>query len=93
MRDNPNGYVVQAGVLKETKKTPQLKKTATVEEGKEEHINVCGDGTVPYFFLQHVRTWSNVFEVSIDELEGAEHREILIDYVCRKAPAAVDNVV
>jgi len=37
------------------------------------------DGTVRYWSLQHVRTWENEYQVSIDELDGADHREILAD--------------
>lgn len=39
----------------------------------------AGDGTVPYWSLSHVKQWEKVCDVSVHELEGAEHREILAD--------------
>jgi len=44
----------------------------------------CGDGTVPYWSLQHCRTWQGACDVSIDEIEGAEHREILANSTFHK---------
>ena len=56
-----------------------------------------GDGTVPYYSLQHLKTWNgDSCNVSVEELEGAEHREIfadarfhkiLVDYVTANATA------
>ena len=60
-----------------------------------------GDGTVPYWSLNHVEQWKTSCRVSVEELEGAEHREILadkrlhqilIDYCCAKEEVAVDQV-
>lgn len=93
------GYVLEDGVLKETKDTRQLLKG--VPSGDETYVCRSGDGTVPYWSLQHVRTWEKECHVSIDELEGADHREILadtrfheilIDYVCTK-PQIVESAV
>lgn len=39
-----------------------------------------GDGTVPYWSLNHVRTWDSAScKVTVDELPRAEHGEILAD--------------
>ena len=64
-----NGYTVSNGLISETPETKQ-------NSGK----SICGDGTVPYWSLHHVKEWeSQVSEVSIFEIDGAEHREILAD--------------
>jgi len=60
------------GILFETKDTPQ-----TVVDG--DIVTCCGDGTVPYWSLQHVNTWKDKCNVEVVELEGARHREILAD--------------
>jgi hypothetical protein len=65
-----SGYIVRNGVMLETKKTKQH-----VAGGRQ----VSGDGTVPYWSLQHVRTWQCCCEVSLVELNRAEHRAILAD--------------
>jgi hypothetical protein len=75
--DHKSGYVVKSGVLMETPKTVQ--KVAN-------NRSVCGDGTVPYWSLQHCNTWKSPDrEVSIVELDRAEHREILADSRFHKA--------
>jgi len=76
-----DGYVLEDGILKETKETPQLFKRSGGDKTNPAEANVVasGDGTVPYWSLQHVRTWENQCNVSIEELDGAEHREILAD--------------
>ena len=38
-----------------------------------------GDGTVPYWSLNYAKNWRSSCEVTIDEVEGAEHRDILAD--------------
>ena len=38
-----------------------------------------GDGTVPYASLSYCTHWDREIDVTIEELEGAEHREILKD--------------
>ena len=69
-----NGYRIQKGILEETKKTRQ----AIVGSGETK--TASGDGTVPYYSLQHVRNWAKEgCEVQVTELDGAEHREILAD--------------
>ena len=66
-----HGYVVKGGILMETKKTPQA-----VAGGRK----VSGDGTVPYWSLQHCKTWASAQrEVTVVEIDKAEHREILAD--------------
>ena len=64
-------YKIQDGRIMETSKSPQI------VEGKIVHR--CGDGTVPYWSLQHCRTWKGACDVSIEEIEGADHRDILAD--------------
>ncbi|KAL3907473.1 MAG: hypothetical protein SGILL_008861, partial [Bacillariaceae sp.] len=71
--DKANGYIVEGGIVAETKQTEQLTHTG-------ERIQCSGDGTVPYWSLQCVHKWqSENCSVKVDELEGAEHREILAD--------------
>ena len=61
----------------ETKKTPQ-----EVAGGRK----VSGDGTVPYWSLQHCKTWKGPKrDVTVVELDKAEHREILADARFHKA--------
>lgn len=59
------GYTIKNGILSETKY--KTKKS--------------GDGTVPYWSLQHCRTWQGEgvkkCDVKVHEIEGAEHRAIL----------------
>jgi hypothetical protein len=74
--DKDSGYIVRNGVILETKKTKQH-----VAAGRQ----VSGDGTVPYWSLQHVRTWQGPCEVSVVELDRAEHRDILADTRFHKA--------
>ena len=69
--DKKAGYVVKDGILMETSKTPQA-----VANGRQ----VSGDGTVPFWSLQHCQTWKAPDrEVTVVELDKAEHREILAD--------------
>ncbi|KAG7368984.1 lecithin:cholesterol acyltransferase [Nitzschia inconspicua] len=69
--DTKTGYSISAGVLMETPKTKQ-----SVAKNRQ----VSGDGTVPYWSLQHCKTWdSRDRMVSVAELEKAEHRDILAD--------------
>ena len=66
-----NGHQVKNGILLETSKTMQ-----TVANNRQ----VSGDGTVPYWSLQHVNTWKGQCdELSVVEIDKAEHREILAD--------------
>jgi hypothetical protein len=69
---NP-GYNVKGGIIYEDKSTPQTL------HGSNECIYRSGDGTVPYWSLQHCRSWQGPCDVTVDEIEGAEHREILGD--------------
>lgn len=69
--DTRSGYSVSAGVLMETSKTKQ-----SVAKNRQ----VSGDGTVPYWSLQHCKTWNSKDQsVTVVELDKAEHREILAD--------------
>ncbi|CAB9510324.1 Phospholipid:diacylglycerol acyltransferase [Seminavis robusta] len=75
--DAKSGYTSKGGLLFETSKTRQY-----VADGRK----VCGDGTVPYWSLQHCHTWkSSTCDVSVVELQKAEHREILADSRFHKA--------
>ena len=74
------GYITKNGILLETKQTKQP---------MEENRAVSGDGTVPYWSLQHVKTWQGPScDVSVVELDKAEHREILADSRFHKALVA-----
>ena len=69
--DKKCGYVVKGGILMETNQTPQA-----VADGRQ----VSGDGTVPFWSLQHCKSWKAADrEVTVVELDKAEHREILAD--------------
>jgi hypothetical protein len=69
--DPKMGYVVEGGLLLETSKTHQR-----AADGRQ----ASGDGTVPYWSLQHCKTWKAPDrEVTVVELERAEHRGILAD--------------
>mmetsp|Transcript_3142 Transcript_3142/g.4523 ORF Transcript_3142/g.4523 Transcript_3142/m.4523 type:complete len:832 (+) Transcript_3142:78-2573(+) len=69
------GYQLKDGVMFETKRTPQFCPNTGVEIG-----NKCGDGTVPYRSLYHVKTWEDQCNVTVRELEGVNHRKILDDH-------------
>lgn len=70
-------YQVSGGIIQETKNTPQV---MNEPGGKTTVRNASGDGTVPFWSLQHCRSWASpTCEVEAHELEGAEHREILAD--------------
>jgi len=99
-----DGLVLENGVLKETPDTPQILCGPTNFRSSalaKEMVLCSGDGTVPYWSLQHVRTWERQCNVSVTELDGAEHREILndkrfhrtlVDYVTTKEDAAEKQV-
>jgi len=96
-----DGYIIEGGIVKETDETKQLVKKPTGNDGsKSQYVSVCGDGTVPYWSLQHARTWASDCDVSIVEIDKAEHREILADkrfhevlcdYVCEKVDVDVES--
>jgi hypothetical protein len=70
-------YTVKGGILMETNRTPQ-----TAAGGRK----VSGDGTVPYWSLQHCKTWMGPnIDVTVVEIDQAEHREILADVRFHKA--------
>jgi hypothetical protein len=68
-----DGYTIEGGIIRETK---VMSKGGTT-------IKKSGDGTVPYWSLQHCRTWQGEgvkkCDVKVYEIEGAEHRAILND--------------
>lgn len=65
------GYSLKGGILMETPATRQ-----TVAGNRQ----VSGDGTVPYWSLQHCKTWHGPgHTVTVHELDKADHREILAD--------------
>jgi hypothetical protein len=69
------GKIIKGGAILETK-------TADSKSG---------DGTVPYFSMEHCRKWqSKACDVKVIELEGADHREILADE--RFHSIVLDNV-
>jgi len=73
-------YELKQGIIFETPSTPQSYLAYdNVGQITRKSRNCCGDGTVPYWNLQHCQTWKNIVELSVDEIEGAEHREILAD--------------
>mmetsp|Transcript_15733 Transcript_15733/g.37817 ORF Transcript_15733/g.37817 Transcript_15733/m.37817 type:complete len:802 (+) Transcript_15733:300-2705(+) len=69
--EDRSSYMLDDGVLLETRETPQMIDSGTVR--------CSGDGTVPYWSLQHVKTWKDQCNVDVTELDGAKHREILAD--------------
>jgi hypothetical protein len=69
--DAATGYKISGGILLETNKTKQK---------CDKNRQVSGDGTVPYWSLQHCKTWKSTTRlVTVQELENADHREILAD--------------
>ncbi|KAL7531494.1 hypothetical protein ACHAXR_007599 [Thalassiosira sp. AJA248-18] len=71
-KNHSDTYVMEDGVIRETKKTPQKMIGGGIEQ-------ISGDGTVPYWSLQHCRAWRGKCDVKIHELDQAEHRAILND--------------
>lgn len=69
-------YEIDDGMINELPSTPQKDLlTGNV-------VNKSGDGTVPYHSLQQPQVWKRdglCDEVRIEEIDGAEHREILIN--------------
>lgn len=65
-----NNFECVGGIAYETKATQQNKLRGRTRSG---------DGTVPYASLSYCSNWSDEIDVTIEELEGAEHREILKD--------------
>lgn len=67
--DESSGFIVVDGVIKETPETVQ-----PLHGG----VKKCGDGTVPYWSLAHVKTWnSEDCKVTVQEFEGSVHKPIL----------------
>jgi len=60
---NKGGLSLKGGILLETEKGA----------GKS------GDGTVPYWSMNHCRSWKDSCNLKVFELQGADHREILAD--------------
>ena len=89
------GYEILDGVVLETRETPQR-----TSDGRTSRCS--GDGTVPYWSLQFVNEWRGKADVTVTEIEGAEHRAILadarfqrelIEYVTAVAEEAGENAV
>jgi hypothetical protein len=77
LEDGIDGFEVHGGIILETPNEDRP----------------SGDGTVPFWSLNYVTKWKKDCEVTIDEIDGAEHREILadkrlhellVDYCCPK---------
>jgi len=78
-----SGYTISDGLIMETAETKQK---------AWGDIQVSGDGTVPYWSLAHSKTWNSEERlVTVQELDGAQHRRILgdprfhqalLNYVC-----------
>mmetsp|Transcript_7816 Transcript_7816/g.19397 ORF Transcript_7816/g.19397 Transcript_7816/m.19397 type:complete len:496 (+) Transcript_7816:891-2378(+) len=74
------GYTISDGVIFETPNAKQ------VVSG---NVKRSGDGTVPYWSMAHVKKWHGKdCRVTVEELDGAPHREILNDSRFHKALAA-----
>jgi len=67
-----SGLIIRDGVIWETKNTPQKIIGGGIERK-------CGDGSVSYWSLQHCRSWQGKCDVTVHEIDGAQHREILND--------------
>jgi len=87
---NPLGLSIDGGIVKETPSTFQ----------STTRTHRSGDGTVPYCSLSYPRAWAKPGEllVRMEEIEGAEHREMLkddrvhdavVNFVCEKGPPCV----
>lgn len=80
-KDSAETHSIEKGLIRETSNTPQevigSDGTTTTKEYKS------GDGTVPYWSLQQCRLWQGrgvaQCEVTVHEIDKAEHREILND--------------
>ncbi len=78
-------YVRQLTVLDENAKLKGLDDRYTIKSGiiteTKGKAKKSGDGTVPYWSLQHCRTWQGQgvkkCNVKVYEIEGADHRAIL----------------
>lgn len=72
--DKSTGFVMKGGLLFETPTSKQR-----VVGGKTRQVS--GDGTVPFWSLEYCKSWNGVGGrlVTVQELEKAEHREILAD--------------
>eukprot|EP00804_Cyclotella_cryptica_P003693 CCRYP_016578-RB/>CCRYP_016578-RB protein AED:0.13 eAED:0.13 QI:241/1/1/1/0.75/0.66/9/1536/773 len=73
-------HSINRGMIFETSKSPQNVITA---DGKTVTELKSGDGTVPYWSLQHCRMWQGQgfakCDVTVHEIDSAEHRAILND--------------
>ena len=69
-----SNYELKDGIINEFSETPQ-----TVP-GMTEKRKCSGDGTVPYWSLVHCLSWKDsVPKITVDELEGAVHRDTITD--------------
>mmetsp|Transcript_28747 Transcript_28747/g.61295 ORF Transcript_28747/g.61295 Transcript_28747/m.61295 type:complete len:579 (-) Transcript_28747:24-1760(-) len=65
-------HIIEEGIIKETRTTPQK----IIGGGTKRK---SGDGTVSYWSLQHCKSWQGKCDVTVHEIDGAEHRAILND--------------
>jgi len=66
-----------------------------------EKVQICGDGTVPYASLNYCAKWKDQMDLSIKEIPGIRHRDILddirfheivLDYLCEPPTAETSNL-
>jgi hypothetical protein len=73
-------HSISKGIIFETSKSPQ---SVITEDGTNITEFKSGDATVPYWSLQHCRSWQGrglaECEVTVHEIDSAEHRAILND--------------
>ena len=66
--------------VKDMEEWSALMETSKTKQSVAKKRQVSGDGTVPYWSLQHCKTWnSKERAVTVLELDKAEHRDILAD--------------
>lgn len=73
-------HTIRKGLILETSKSPQI---TTSEDGTQVVEFKSGDGSVPYWSLQHCRMWQGQgpakCDVTVHEIDSVEHRAILND--------------
>ena len=73
-------HIIKKGLILETSKSPQ---TVITADGTKSVEFKSGDGSVPYWSLQHCRMWQGrgpaKCDVTVHEIDSVEHRAILND--------------
>jgi len=64
---------INRGVIQETKQSVQT------DPANGSCLRTSGDGTVSYSSLSYVKTWASCCDLTVHELEGMKHREMLND--------------